>query len=626
MEDENKRINIDANAYSDGSNLYGKRPKPVHKKEKNIGIDTDSTIYNNIVNSGVSSHIDIQKIESFTQISNQRELIMEIIDTMSEDPVIAAALEIYAEDATEPNDEGQSMWCVSDNPNIQSYITFLLKTMNVNKNVYKWAYNLCKYGDVYLRLYRKSEYEDELFNKKKNLNEDVIFKTFKDSDGYSHYVEMVPNPSEMFELTKLGKSYAYIKTNIMAREKNTDFINNTFFKYKFRKNDVELYEATDFVHASLEDNSSRVPEEVELFIDDYDDIDDYKYKEKAKASYTYKVRRGQSLLYNTYKIWRMLSLLENAILLNRLTKSSIVRIFGVEVGEMPKEQVGPHLMGIKNLIEQKSAINVGDSMSEYTNPGAIENNIYIPTHGGQGAISTQTVGGDVNVSGLDDLEYFKNRYFSSLKIPKQYLGDTDDATGFNGGTSLTLVSSRYAKMVRRIQNTLIQAITDAINLFLIDAKLDSYINKFEIRMQKPSTQEEKDRREVAQNQISMIQDVVNMFEFESNASKMIITKAMMSQVITDATVLKVVQDEIDKLIEEEKPEKDTSEDSDFDSDMSFDDSSEDSDFGTSPFRDFDRGPSSEADSDLGDMSFEEPSSSLPSPEDLGTDFTDMSEV
>jgi len=35
-------------------------------------------------------------------------------------------------------------------------------------------------------------------------------------------------------------------------------------------------------------------------------------------------------------------------------------------------------------------------------------------------------------------------------VPKQYIGDTDDATGFNGGTALSIISNRYAKMIKRI--------------------------------------------------------------------------------------------------------------------------------------------------------------------------------
>ena len=100
--------------------------------------------------------------------------------------------------------------------------------------------------------------------------------------------------------------------------------------------------------------------------------------------------------------------------------------------------------------KQKTSLNVGDSMEEYTNPGPVINNVYVPTRNGVGQLSTQEIGGDVNVTGLDDVDYFKHRLYGSLRIPGQYLGDTEDNTGFNGGTSLSLISSRYAKMIKRI--------------------------------------------------------------------------------------------------------------------------------------------------------------------------------
>ena len=183
------------------------------------------------------------------------------------------------------------------------------------------------------------------------------------------------------------------------------------------------------------------------------------------------------------------------MLLNRVTKSSIIRLINIEVGDMPKEQVGPFLQRIKALMEQKAAINTGESMSEYNNPGPIENNIYVPTHNGQGTITTGQIGGDFNASPIPDIEYFQNKFFGALRIPKQYFGLTDDAAGFSGGESLAIISSRYAKMVKRIQNTLIQALTSVINLFLIDKKQNSYIGKFTIHMQPPTTKEENDRRE-----------------------------------------------------------------------------------------------------------------------------------
>ena len=85
---------------------------------------------------------------------------------MCEDSRIASALEIYAQDGTEYNDSGKIIWCESADTAINNYVTYLLETMNADKNAYKWMLNLCKYGDLYLKLYRQSDYDDdELFVK-----------------------------------------------------------------------------------------------------------------------------------------------------------------------------------------------------------------------------------------------------------------------------------------------------------------------------------------------------------------------------------------------------------------------------------------------------------------------------
>jgi len=48
------------------------------------------------------------------------------------------------------------------------------------------------------------------------------------------------------------------------------------------------------------------------------------------------------------------------------------------------------------------------------------------------------------------LDYFLDKLYGALRIPKQYMGSTDDSTGFNGGTALSLISASFAKMVKRI--------------------------------------------------------------------------------------------------------------------------------------------------------------------------------
>ena len=612
---------------------YNKETVALPVPERGIGVDTKETIFDNIVSAGISNQLDMSQIESFTKISSSRDQVYSMLDTMCTDTMISAVLETYAEDATESNDQGQIVWCESSDANVQKYITFLLNTMNVDKHIYKWTHSLCKYGDVYLRLYRESDTGDDfLFNEtskkrgRKKLTEDVKIKVYSKNDHYVNYMEMEPNPAEVFELTRLGKTYAYIKAPVGSGSKKTNQNNAfaTFPTYSFKKNDIDIHGPTDFVHASLEDNSSRTPEQIKIFNGD---------DENSAQSSIYTVKRGQSLLYNTFTSWRELQLLENSVLLNRLTKSSIVRIIGVEVGDMPKENIAQHLLGIKAMIEQKSALNAGKSMSEYTNPGPIENNIYVPTHNNVGNLTTQTIGGDVDVKSLADLSYYQDKLYGGLRVPKQFFGVTDDSAGFSGGQSLAIISSRYGKMVKRIQNTMIQAITDAINLLLIDKGLDSYVDKFVIRMQTPTTQEEVDRRENMSSKVGLTRDIMDMLntDIEDTETRLKILKSLLSNVISNTEVTTLIQEEIDRL-ESLKVEAEAEEPSMDDSatDVDNSDAIEDDDI----FSMGDYEPEDGVSDDISNTEIDDESSIdtmippsdtsdnyLPSPEELGQDMT-----
>ena len=581
---------------------YKNKAIPTPLPGKINDIDVDNHIYDNIIDTQEHGKLDVSAINSFTGISRSRDEVYSLLDIMSEDPIISTALEIYTSDSTEPNEQGKVMWCESNDERITNAVNQILDFMNIDKNAYSHMYALYKYGDIYLKLYRKSEFNfDKLSEKsKESLNEDLILKIYSKNDKYAEYAELVKNPADVFDLTKFGKTCAYIRTHVgvlntySAENKVNSSINNQYF-YRFAKNDIDIYGATDFVHASLEDNSDRTIEEVSLSTDGWDASTDL---------LTFNVRRGQSILYNSFKVWRELSLLENSVLLNRLTKSSIIRTVNVEVGDMGKTEVQTLLRRIKTMIEQKSSYNLGTSMTDYTSTGPIENVLYFPVHEGKGRVETSQIGGDVNVGDLIDLDYWKNKLFGSLGIPKQYLGDTDDATGFNGGTSLSLISSNYAKRVKRGQNAYIQMITDAVNLILLERGLTSYINKFSLHMQSPATQEEKDRKENMSNSINNIREIMSLLdEIEDKQTKLEILKSLLSNAITNTEVIGFIQDEIDKLDSEAEEGVMSDEIDDFD----FGDEFGGGDFGTGDLS----GPS--------DLGGEAPESE---PLDLGTAETE----
>ena len=553
----------------------GTKVKAVPKPQPEIGIDTKDNFLSTVIASAQTSSVDISKLEGFSTATQTREQIYRLIDTMAEDPILASYLKTMAEDAVETNDSGQIVWCESDDARCGKYVTYLLDAMNVDKNAYRWMHSLIKYGDLYLRLYRESDYsDDELFKDKieeirdrekldeattmanpeapevltkeklkENLKENVNIVVHEDKDHFVNYVEMVPNPGEMFELTKFGKTQGYIQApiNIQSSRGTTGPYNAPFLQYRMKQNDVNVYGATEYVHACLDDNSSRVPEEVDIFMNDKD------YESDTKA-HSFTVKRGQSELASVFKIWRQLSLLENSAMLNRITKSSIIRTIEVEVGDMPKEQIGAHLGAVKQLFEQKSAVNTGVSMQEYTNPGPIENDVYLAVKEGKGHITVGTVGGDFDPKQFTDIDYFQDKLFGALGIPKAFFGVTDDGAGFNGGTSLAIQSSRYGKSIKRVQNTFCQMITDLVNLMLYDRGLMAYINKFTIRMQTPVTQEELDRRDDKKNRIGVVGDIMlQLNDVQDPVVKLKILKSLLSDSLSDVDVIDLLQKYIDDV-------------------------------------------------------------------------------
>jgi hypothetical protein len=560
------------------SSLIGNQAKPtVLDSTTKLDIDTNKVLMDNIIEAGLNSTLDTAALERFTTISNSRDQIYQLIDTMCQDSAVSSIVRTYTEDVCEPADSGHVVWCESPDPQISKFVNYLLNVINVDKNIFSWVYCLIKYGDVYLRLYRESDYDDPMFKKEKRtalnenlqaadkekaeLEEAVKISLHAANDQYSYYIEMVPDPGTMFELTKFGQTYGYIEVpNNPTTFDQSSFVGGTTglmssnpFTFNYKSGDVNIYQADDFVHACLEDNISRIPETVDLFYEDPE-------AKNTGVNHSYKVRRGKSLLYDAYKIWREKALLESAILLSRITRSGIVRKVSVEVGDMPKEQVQQTLRRVKELFEQKSAINNGQSFSEYNNPGAVENFIYHATHDGKGAITVESVGGDFDPKQLTDLDWWNNKFYSSFGIPKQYFGWTDDGAGFNGGSSLTIISSVYSKGVKRIQNTILQAITDIINLILLNKGCKAYLNNFVLKMQAPITQEELDRRENLNNRANAISSINSLFsDVEDKARRLTILKSLVAPLHLGDEVMDIIQKEVEAAEEAARKAKEAEE-------------------------------------------------------------------
>lgn len=633
--------------------LVGKKVKPIPVDKPNIGVDLEDTFQEDILDAISSSTLDVSALESFSNVAQTREEMYSSIDIMAQDSKVSAILETYTDYVCQTNDNGRVVWVESSDDKVANYVDYLLTVLDIDKHSWPWVYSLIEYGDIYWQHFRESDFNDVLFNKKakdmklnesvkepdvkddieeekaNELKENVILNINDKKDHLVHYIEAVANPGEMFELTKFGKTMGYIKatTQIQKNYDSSDIL-NFWITYKMRKNDVEVYDPLSFAHAYLKTSNSRNPEEVNIYLNEEDEAE-------GKVASSYKVKRGQSLLLNKFKTWRELTLLENSLMLNRITKSAVVRVVQYTVGNMPKDQVIQYGARLKDKIEQKAAVDTGNKMNEYTNPGPMENTIYVPVRDNNlGSVNFSTLGGDVDVKSLADIEYFENDFYGGFGIPKQYFGRTNDNTGFNGGTSLSIISSKFGTNVKSIQNAYLQGLTDVINQFLLDKGLLSYINNFTLKMQEPVTQEYKDRQDAQQTRVGVVQDLMQQLDgiLTDEVIKAKVVKEFYSTTNVSPEVLQLIQDQID-LLEKSKeptPPKDKNSDNDKPShkkEPSFDIESS--------LPSFDLGDEEETtnNNDMGtsETSIEEPaenasSETLPSPSDLGIDMTSSENI
>lgn len=479
------------------------RIKPNTEAQDNVpiarkGRDLVSILSSEIENGNL---LDIASLNEFRTLSDVREQQYKIYDEMKEDSVISAALELYADDSTQYNRDGSIIWVDSDsdNPDIARFGNRIIDMLGLNANAWSHIYCLCLYGDIYLETFSDDTKEEAPSRKDSYGNVDLVKRPI----GYrlEEYIEMYDNPCELYDITEKGKTVGFIKVN---KDDITDdnIIGSNIYQLQ-NINKQSVYDPKKFVHISLYNNIDRYPERLIL-----PGID---AKTGENTQYEFKIKRGKSILHDIYKIYQEVKLMEDSILLNRVTRSSIIRLLQVEVGDSTKSQITNIMKRLKQMIEQRTMMNKNEgTFKNQASPGPIDNIIYVPTRNGKGTISMSNIGGDVDIKSIADIDYFSNKLYGGLKIPKQFLGQNMEGSGLSSGTSLTKLDARYARTIKRIQNAYIQGITTLINIFALDKGLDDYVNNFTVKMVSPSTIEDSERDSTMSERMGLISDFIEL--------------------------------------------------------------------------------------------------------------------
>ena len=162
---------------------------------------------------------------------------------------------------------------------------------------------------------------------------------------------------------------------------------------------------------------------------------------------------GSSVLEAARRIWRQLILIEDAMMVYRVIRSPERRVFYIDVGNVPPEDVANYVEQAKQSLKMNKVVggSKGNVDLRY-NPMAVDEDYFIPVRGGDSGTKIDSLSGGSNTSAIEDVEYIQKKLFAALKIPKAYLGYDEEV-----GSKATLAQEdiRFSRSIARIQKTII---------------------------------------------------------------------------------------------------------------------------------------------------------------------------
>lgn len=488
-----------------------------------------------------------------------------LIDKMCQDSVIAAALDIWTEDALQKDPLTGEIFNVevdtdNDDPvskklseGLAKRLNNLLKKdLNANKYLATWCKRILKYGNCYLKLDFADKLTDEQLKLKESVNSKNRFtsiavqtKNILEDDNHipfdnrtkminketgklkSSYNVNLESMMESIDNDKIlqrdenGKARLYLREEVLERPEQEKTVAGRWYT-EILGHGTNLYELSSKqkVVAYIDRDATNQfikPENIINFANNTGkhrvlfEVGDI--QEDAEKKEYYQLERGEGFIENAMVAWQVLSALEDILLLTRMTRSILYRIFQVQVGNKGNKETAQILDRLKNRLKMEETVDIRSRIYSSTlTQVPLADSIFIPMHGETGAIDVKTVGGDVNLKDAIDLDYFRDKLHSALRIPAPYLSYTETLPGGIGDSSLTRMDIRYSRTITRIQSILAEGLRDICIRYLeltIGERALAELPDFKIKFTSINSAEDASRAELQKTFMETLQQTLS---------------------------------------------------------------------------------------------------------------------
>jgi hypothetical protein len=417
---------------NDGGNQL--RVIDINKIQQTGELETNSLVdrFNRVFTNSPTSLYGSQNAFNYQTL---RPTLYSEYDAMDTDAIIGSALDIIADESTLKNDMGEVLQIRSSDEDVQKILYNLFyDVLNIEFNLWPWVRNMCKYGDFFLKL--------EIAEKFGVYN--VIpytafhIERLEGFMGSSHDPDY--NPSEVrFKYYPDGvsaASYGYYNTPNSANQSNAIYFDN--------------YE---MAHFRLLTDMNFLP-------------------------------YGRSYLEPARKLFKQYTLMEDAMLIHRIVRAPEKRIFYMNVGGIPPQEVDAFME--KTLSKLKRTPFIDQQTGEYNlryNMQNVLEDFYIPVRGNDQTTKIDTASG-LQWNGIEDVIYLRDKLFAALKVPKAFMGYDENT---DGKATLAAQDIRFARTIERIQRIIVSELYKiaTVHLYTQGYRDENLVN-FELSLTTPS--------------------------------------------------------------------------------------------------------------------------------------------
>ncbi|MDA9268172.1 portal protein [bacterium] len=379
-------------------------------------------------------------------------------DAMDTDAIIASALDIIADESTLKNDQGDVLAIKSSDENIQKILYNLFyDVLNIEFNLWPWIRNMCKYGDFFLKL--------------------EIAEKF----GVYNVI-----PYTAFHIERL---------------EGQDKENPTEVKFRF---DPDGVSASDYGYYNVPNQ----PNGSSILFDNYE-IAHFRLLTDMNF-----IPYGRSYIEPARKLFKQYTMMEDAMLIHRIVRAPEKRIFYMNVGSIPPNEVDAFMEKTVSKLKRTPYLdqNTGEYNLKYNMQNLLED-YYIPVRGNDASTKIDTANG-LQWNGIEDVNYLRDKLFAALKVPKAFMGYDENT---DGKATLAAQDIRFARTIERIQRIMVSELTKIalVHLYTQGYRDESLAN-FELSLTTPSIIYDQERIALMKEKMDLANQMVDSKLFPSD--------------------------------------------------------------------------------------------------------------